>query len=110
MKIIPLEQLEHHLGETLQGQSQEEPILLTRGDDALGLLLKLPDGTKGAEVQDACWLVSTSGMVGIVQVNHGDELAPSIPLGKPVFGRCQGMLTAVAEDDEHLRDFVEYMP
>jgi antitoxin (DNA-binding transcriptional repressor) of toxin-antitoxin stability system len=28
----------------------------------------------------------------------------------PIPGRCQGMLTILAEDDEHLRDFAEYMP
>jgi antitoxin (DNA-binding transcriptional repressor) of toxin-antitoxin stability system len=28
----------------------------------------------------------------------------------PVPGRCQGMLTIVAEDDEHLKDWEEYMP
>lgn len=34
------------------------------------------------------------------------------PAGKsrPMPGRCQGMLTIVAEDDEHLEDFKEYMP
>ncbi len=32
------------------------------------------------------------------------------PARKPrVPGNCQGMLTIVAEDDEHLRDFAEYM-
>jgi len=29
---------------------------------------------------------------------------------QPVFGSCKGMLTIVAEDDEHLEDFKEYMP
>lgn len=29
---------------------------------------------------------------------------------KPVPGRCQGMLTIISEDDEHLRDWSEYMP
>lgn len=28
----------------------------------------------------------------------------------PVFGGCKGMLTIVAEDDEHLEGFKEYMP
>ncbi len=28
---------------------------------------------------------------------------------RPIPGRCKGMLTIVAEDDEHLRDFKEYM-
>jgi antitoxin (DNA-binding transcriptional repressor) of toxin-antitoxin stability system len=28
----------------------------------------------------------------------------------PVPGRCRGMLTILSEDDEHLKDFKEYMP
>jgi antitoxin (DNA-binding transcriptional repressor) of toxin-antitoxin stability system len=30
--------------------------------------------------------------------------------GKPQFGSCQGLLTIVEEDDEHLKDFEEYLP
>jgi len=29
---------------------------------------------------------------------------------RPIPGRCRGMLTILAEDDEHLGDFKEYMP
>jgi antitoxin (DNA-binding transcriptional repressor) of toxin-antitoxin stability system len=29
---------------------------------------------------------------------------------QPRFGSCKGMLTIVAEDEEHLEDFQEYMP
>jgi antitoxin (DNA-binding transcriptional repressor) of toxin-antitoxin stability system len=29
---------------------------------------------------------------------------------RPKFGSCKGMLTIVAEDEEHLKDFKEYMP
>ena len=34
------------------------------------------------------------------------------PLGapQPVFGSCKGKLIILAEDDEHLADFKEYMP
>ncbi len=28
---------------------------------------------------------------------------------RPCFGNCQGMLTIIAEDEEHLDDFKEYM-
>lgn len=28
---------------------------------------------------------------------------------RPVPGRCRGMLTILAEDDEHLADFADYM-
>ena len=33
---------------------------------------------------------------------------PAKPI--PVFGSCKGMLTILAEDDDHLKDFAEYMP
>ena len=29
---------------------------------------------------------------------------------RPVPGRGKGMLTIISEDDEHLKDFAEYMP
>lgn len=29
---------------------------------------------------------------------------------QPQPGRCKGMITIVADDDEHLKDFAEYMP
>ena len=29
---------------------------------------------------------------------------------RPQFGSCKGMLTIVAEGEEHLEDFKEYMP
>lgn len=35
---------------------------------------------------------------------------PAHGAGRPVPGRCRGMLTILAEDDEHLADFREYMP
>ena len=33
--------------------------------------------------------------------------APSSALPQPRFGNCQGALTIVADDDEHLQDFEE---
>ena len=39
------------------------------------------------------------------------QLIPPVPAEpKPQFGSCKGMLTILAEDDEHLKDFEEYMP
>jgi antitoxin (DNA-binding transcriptional repressor) of toxin-antitoxin stability system len=37
-------------------------------------------------------------------------VAPPSPKPRPLPGRCKGMLTILAEDDEHLEDFKEYMP
>jgi antitoxin (DNA-binding transcriptional repressor) of toxin-antitoxin stability system len=39
------------------------------------------------------------------------KLIPFSPAGpQPVFGSCRGKLVIVAEDEEHLADFNEYMP
>ena len=39
------------------------------------------------------------------------RLIPPPPLQpQPVFGSCKGMLTILAEDEEHLADFQEHMP
>ncbi len=39
------------------------------------------------------------------------QLVPPVPDKlRPQYGRCKGMLTILAEDDEHLKDFEEYMP
>ena len=32
------------------------------------------------------------------------------PKPRPQFGSCKGMITIVSDDDEHLKDFAEYMP
>ena len=37
-------------------------------------------------------------------------MASPVEKPHPIPGRCKGMLTIVAEDDEHLEDFKEYMP
>lgn len=35
---------------------------------------------------------------------------PHRALPQPRFGSCRGALTILAEDDEHLQDFQEYLP
>lgn len=35
---------------------------------------------------------------------------PAAEVPRPVPGRCRGMLTIIAEDDEHLKDWAEYLP
>jgi hypothetical protein len=37
-------------------------------------------------------------------------VAVKTPKLQPRFGSCKGMLTIVSDDDEHLKDFAEYMP
>lgn len=37
------------------------------------------------------------------------KISSELPWGVPVPGRAKGMLVINAEDDEHLKDFAEYM-
>ncbi len=50
-----------------------------------------------------------------VVITRGDRpvatlKTPGATKPTPVFGSCKGMLTILAEDDDHLKDFGEYMP
>jgi hypothetical protein len=39
-----------------------------------------------------------------------EEILSSLEPPHPLPGRCRGMLTVLSEDDEHLKDWAEYMP
>jgi len=56
--------------------------------------------------------VSTGEEVIIVSEGKpvGRLVPPPPPKGVPVLGRGQGKLIRYVEDDEHLKDFEEYMP
>jgi hypothetical protein len=45
----------------------------------------------------------------IIQAKHGTDLGSEVGPAHPVFGSCKGMLNILSEDDEHLKDFAEYM-
>ena len=50
----------------------------------------------------------------VIITRNQQPVAQLVPLPsekpQPVFGSCKGMLTIVAEGDEHLEDFKEHMP
>ena len=110
MKTIALEQLDQRIAETLNRQRSEDPILLTKGTDAFGLLLRLPAGPKDWDVDRALWLDEPTGRVlVIVEGKHSQPSGSESEASRPVFGSCKGMMTIVSEDDQHLKDFDEYM-
>ena len=47
--------------------------------------------------------------VVIVQNQHAVARIVLPQRGQPTFGNCKGMLTIVSDNDEHLKDFAEYM-
>jgi hypothetical protein len=110
MKTIELEQTDRQIAETLKQQDSQEPVLLTKGSNAIWLLLKLPEGTKEADVDGVFRLEGPAGRVlVIIEARYGPQLPQETGLGRPVFGSCKGMLTVMSEDDEHLKDFEDYL-
>jgi hypothetical protein len=110
MKAIAIEQADNRIAEALKQQQPEEPILLTEGSDAIGLLLKIPEGLKDSGVEAAYWLEGPEGLALVfIQAKNASAAGSGSEPARPVFGSCQGMLTIVSEDDEHLKDFQEYM-
>ena len=65
-----------------------------------------------AKLPDLIHNLSPGGEVVITENNQpvAKLVASSLDKPRPMPGRCKGMLTIVAEDDEHLEDFKEYMP
>lgn len=50
-------------------------------------------------------IVIVRGTQPVAQLVSAPEAKP-----RPQFGNCKGMLVILQEDDEHLKDFAEYMP
>jgi glutamine amidotransferase PdxT len=110
MKTIALERTENRISEALKKQHGEEPIVLTEGEDALGLLLRLPEGTKQSEIDGVILVEGPAGQTYVlIQAKCWSELGQAAGPPQPVFGSCNGMLTIVSDDEEHLNDFKYYM-
>lgn len=51
-----------------------------------------------------------------IMITENNRLVAKLVIAKPLGhqrpgpGLCKGMITVVADDDEHLKDFEEYMP
>jgi hypothetical protein len=110
MKTIALEQAETRISEALKQQGQDEPIRLKTGSEATGLLLRVPEGMKDSDFDLVGWQEGPEGRFLVLfeaklSVEHRSHSEPA----HPVFGSCQGMLTIVSEDEDHLKDFEEYM-
>jgi len=110
MTTIPLEQMDQRIVETLKQQRLEDPILLTNGSDLSWLLLRLPEGTQDSGVDAVLWLERAIGRLRVFsEAKYGPQGDQDASPGGPVLGSCRGMLTILSEDDEHLKDFAEYL-
>src|SRR5258708_868272 len=109
MKTIRVEELDHRVADTLNEPGGDEVVLLTEHSAALGLLLRVPKELKNSEIDVAVWLHGPDGAALFVVQPKGLPRSNGAEEARPQFGSCRGMLKVIAEDDEHLKDFDEYM-
>jgi hypothetical protein len=114
MKTIPVEQLDERLTRALELQDEHEAIGLTNDAGTVAWVVRVPKALQDSEAD----VVVAEGPAGrvlvVVQAKHALRQKPagasaSASAHAPVFGAGRGTLTIVAEDDEHLKDFAEFM-
>src|SRR5947209_8782317 len=110
MKTIPVEQLDERLTKALEQQDEHEAIGLTKNAGTVAWVLRVPDALKDSEADVVVFGEGPEGRIFvIVQAKHVLRRRPEGAAHTPVFGTGRGTLTIVSEDDEHLKDFQEYM-
>jgi hypothetical protein len=110
MKAIPLEQLGERVSKMVEGQEEHEAIQLTKDSSTVALLLRVPVTMKDTEPDFVLFSEGPSGRIFVfVEAKHASQQKTDHAVGRPVFGAGRGTFTEVSEDDEHLKDFKEYM-
>ncbi|MDB5319965.1 MAG: hypothetical protein JWN40_1596 [Phycisphaerales bacterium] len=110
MKTIPVEQLNERLTKALEQQDEHEAIGLTKDADTVAWVVRVPKALKDSGTDVVLFAEGPTGHVFVVvQAKHILEQKPTGAAQAPVFGAGRGTLTIVSEDDEHLKDFQEYM-
>ena len=79
--IVTVEQAQSSLKELIERSTQGESILITQDEKPVAQIVPV-----------------------------GASVSAAAPKPKPRFGSCKGMLIIVSDDDDHLKDFAEYMP
>lgn len=110
MKTIPVEQLNDQLTKALEQQDEHEAIGLTKDAGMVAWVVRVPPELKDSEADVVVFNEGPAGHVFVVlQAKHGLDRVTAGTAHTPVFGAGRGTLTIVSEDDEHLKDFQEYM-
>jgi antitoxin (DNA-binding transcriptional repressor) of toxin-antitoxin stability system len=103
MHSITLQEAQSHLGEIIDNLPPGTEVVITRDDKPVAAIRALTPTPRISEEEIEQHLRQ-----------GGDrplaEILPASEPPHPVPGRCQGMLTILSEDDEHLKDWAEYMP
>jgi hypothetical protein len=110
MKTIPVEQLDERLTKALEQQDAHEAIGLTKDAGTVAWVLRVPEAMRDAEADVVSVGEGPAGQfIFVVQAKHASRRQADEGVHTPVFGAGHGTLTVVSEDDEHLKDFQEYM-
>jgi len=112
MKTIPVDQLDERLAKALEQQNEHEPIRLTKGAGTVAWVLRVPEALKNSEADLLFLAEGPTGPVFVIVQAKSSLLRKSEAIAAahtPVFGAGRGTLTVVSEDDDHLKDFQEYM-
>jgi hypothetical protein len=112
MDHITIEEVGLRVAEALTREGGREPVFIMDGPETIALLIRIPRGL----VQEGhpwpvvvlCGPLAEDVYAGSGPIEPGiHDQAQAGPL--PVYGSCKGMLKVLVEDDEHLKDFEEYM-
>lgn len=108
---IPIEQLGERLSKVLQGPDEHQAIELTKNADTVAWVVRIPQEIKENPHADLVFdIEEPSGRLMTVHIQaKSQSSAPQRNSATPIFGAGRGTLTIVSEDDEHLKDFQEYM-
>ena len=108
MKTIPVEELNEQLTKALEQQDEHEAIGLTKDADTVAWVIKVPKELQDSKANVTLFGEGPTGRVFIAQADRVLGVAES-ERRTPVFGAGRGSLTIISEDDEHLKDFQEYL-
>ena len=110
MKTLPLEQLDQRLTKVLEEQPEHEALRLTKNANTVAFLLRLPVAMQDTEADIVFFGEGPSGrIVVVVEAKNASQDDVENGVQHPVFGAGRGTLTIVSDDEEHLKDFKEYM-
>jgi antitoxin (DNA-binding transcriptional repressor) of toxin-antitoxin stability system len=97
MQSFTVKEAQANLPELLKHSQGEEPLVIADESGPVALLVRLPRGLRVSSFPANSELFPSEADSSVAQE------------GQPVFGSCKGMLTIISEDEEHLKDFEEYM-
>lgn len=114
MKTVSIKEAENCLPELL---SDPGPVVLTeeKSTEPTWVVLRIKDGA-GGRYSVAGFTIIVLPEDGTIASQHVEKALSTetanahSTANAPTFGSGKGTLTIVSEDDEHLKDFKEYMP